>query len=134
MEVQVKYRGNVQFEITARGHSLQSDQPVAMGGHDQGMTPPELFLASLGSCAGYYAAAYLRKKGLDAQGTVIRVTAEKAGPPARLDRFIIEVSVPAELSETTLAGLDDSVHRCLIHNTLISPPSIEIRVLQTAVI
>jgi hypothetical protein len=30
-----------------------SDQPVENGGDDSAMTPPELFLASLGSCAAF---------------------------------------------------------------------------------
>jgi uncharacterized OsmC-like protein len=29
---------------------------VDTGGFDEGMTPPELLLTSLGSCAGFYAA------------------------------------------------------------------------------
>jgi uncharacterized OsmC-like protein len=64
MEVTVEHLGSVQFEIRARQHTIACDQPEASGGFDEGMTPPELMLASLGSCAGYYVAQYLRKKGL----------------------------------------------------------------------
>jgi putative redox protein len=57
----VKPTGNgVQLEAEARGHRLLSDQPLSNGGDDAGMTPPELMLASLGTCAGYYALQYLR--------------------------------------------------------------------------
>lgn len=129
MEVQVKHLGAMQFEIFARGHSVISDQPVEAGGHDEGMTPPEFLLASLGSCAGFYAAAYLRKKGLATEGTHVRVNAEKAGPPARLDSFTIEVTAPIELSEADCAGVKDAVHRCLIHNTMLATPSLRIEVL-----
>jgi putative redox protein len=55
MEVTVEHLGAVQFQIKTRGHSIVSDQP-ASGGFDAGMTPPELLLASLGSCAGFCAA------------------------------------------------------------------------------
>jgi uncharacterized OsmC-like protein len=128
MEVHIKHLGDVQFEIAARGHILMSDQPTESGGHDEGMTPPELFLASLGSCAGYYAAAYLRKKGIATQGTEVHVTAGKAGPPARLDDFRIEVTVPVALSDADRAGVEDAVHRCLIHNTLLFPPTMSVEV------
>ena len=47
MEVLVEHLGSVQFEITARQHRVVSDQPVEQGGFDEGMTPPELMLASL---------------------------------------------------------------------------------------
>ena len=55
MEIKVEHLGSLQFQMKTRGHCIVSDQPVEQGGYDEGMTPPELFLASIGSCAGYYA-------------------------------------------------------------------------------
>jgi len=126
IEVNVKLQADVRFELSARKHTLICDQPQENGGEDEGMTPPELLLASLGSCAAFYAAAYLRKKGLPRDGVTVRVTAEKAGPPARLDQFKIEVHVPLALSEADRTGMDQAVHHCLIHNTLLHSPSIAI--------
>jgi uncharacterized OsmC-like protein len=54
---------------------------VGTGGFDEGMTAPELLLASLGSCAGFYAAQYLRKHKLATEGTRVRVTCEKVKDP-----------------------------------------------------
>lgn len=128
MEVSVEHLGSVQFEIRARSHVIVSDQPVENFGHDEGMTPPELFLASLGSCAGFYAAQYLRKHRLATQGTKVRVTADKVKDPARIDNFRIEVEVSGELSDAHRAGVEEAVHHCLIHNTLLHPPKIEIEI------
>jgi len=131
MEVLVEHLGDVQFEITAREHKIVSDQPTASGGFDEGMTPPELFLASLGSCAGFYAAMYLRKHKLATEGTRVRVKAEKFTGPARLDDFTIQVEVPASLADAHKAGVEEAVHHCLIHNTLLHPPAIKIAVSST---
>lgn len=128
LEVTVEHLGAVQFEIKARGHSVVSDQPAENGGFDEGMTPPELMLASLGSCAGFYAADYLKRQKLSVAGTRVRVTAEKAKNPGRLDNFTIEVEVAAELSEEHLKGVEEAVHRCMIHNTLTHPPTIALAV------
>ena len=133
LEVSVEHLGAVQFEVKTRGQSLVSDQPEASGGFDEGMTPPELMLASLGSCAGFYAVDYLKRQNISVQGTRVRVTAEKAKNPARLDDFHIEVDVPAELSEEHRKGVEEAVHRCLIHNTLLHPPKIELEVKSTTV-
>jgi putative redox protein len=133
MEVTVEHLGAVQFAIKAREHSIVSDQPAENGGFDEGMTPPELFLSSLGSCAGFYAAQYLKKKGLAAEGTVVRVFAEKAMHPARLDNFKIEVDVPAAVDEEQRKGVEEAVHHCLIHNTLQHPPTITLDVRPAAV-
>jgi uncharacterized OsmC-like protein len=92
------------------------------------MTPPELLLAALGSCAAYYAVAYLKKKGLAAPGTRVSVTADKVPNPARMDNFQIALSVPIDLSDEHRAGLEQAVHHCLIHNTLLHPPSIALTI------
>lgn len=128
MEVLVEHLGGVQFEIKARQHTIACDQPEENGGFDEGMTPPELLLASLGSCAGYYAAQYLRKHKLATEGTLVRISAEKAKDPARMDNFRIEVEVPGEFSEKHRDGIEEAIHHCLIHNTLLHPPTITLDV------
>ena len=130
MEVTVEHLGAVQFEIKARQHTISCDQPAENGGYDEGMTPPELLLASLGSCAGFYAAQYLRKHKLAEEGTRVRVTADQVKDPARVDNFRIEIETPIELTEQHRAGVERAVHHCLIHNTLLQPPKIRIVVKQ----
>ena len=97
MEVTIEYLGAVQFEVRARTHTIICDQPLENGGFDEGITPPELMLASLGTCAGYYAAVYLTARQLPTSGMQIRVTAEKAKSPARLGCFRVEVHLPAAI-------------------------------------
>jgi putative redox protein len=125
MEVEVLHRGEVKFEAIARGHHVICDQPQLNGGHDSGMTPPEFLLVSLGTCAGFYAAQYLKTRSLPADGLRIKVTAEKAAQPARLGRFQIEVTIP-DLDPRHEAGILRAVKACLIHNTLLNVPAIDI--------
>jgi len=125
MEITVDYLGDVKFEATARGHRLACDQPPEDAGTDAGMAPPEFLLVSLGTCAGYYAARYLCARSLPSDGLKVRVSAEKsADRPMRLVSFRIEVRVPP-LEERHREGVLRAVKSCLIHNTLLSPPSIE---------
>jgi uncharacterized OsmC-like protein len=132
MEVSVEHLGGVQFEIKARQHTIVCDQPSENGGYDEGMTPPELLLASLGSCAGFYTAVYLKKHKLATEGTRVHATAEKAKAPARLEDFRITVQVPAEFSDDHKRGIEEAVHQCLIHNTLLNPPKIGLEVRRVA--
>jgi len=128
MEVIVEHLGAVQFEIKARQHRIVCDQPIEYGGFDEGVTPPELLLASLGSCAGYYAAQYLKKHQLATEGTIVRVSAEKTPNPRRLNNFRIRVEIPSGIGVEHRAGVNEAVRHCLIHNTLINPPSVSLEV------
>ena len=124
MQVTIKHIKRVKFSIQARSHTILCDQPIENEGDDAGMTPPELMLASLGSCAAFYAVQYLKARNLAETGVEVSVTADKLMQPHRLGNFKVNVVCPVSLTEDQNAGIMRAVHRCLIHNTLLSPPEI----------
>lgn len=126
MEVKISHLDRVKFAIQTRSHTILCDQPAENNGEDSGMTPPELMLASLGSCAAYYAVEYLKTRKLAETGVEVSITAEKLKQPARLGNFNIKVECPVPLTDEQKQGLMRSVHHCLIHNTLLAPPEINI--------
>lgn len=126
MQVKVEQLENVKFVVHARHHSLICDQPVENGGTDEGLTPPEFLLSSLGSCALFYAVQYLKARNLATEGVEAVINAEKLNHPTRLGNFNIDVHCPVSLSEEQQVGLVRSVHSCLVHNTLMSVPEISI--------
>ena len=132
MEVTAKFLDGSKFEVQARTHRVICDQPADSGGSDSGMTPPEFLLTSLASCAAYYAAQYLKARHLPAEDLQVRVSAEKAQQPARLDRFKIEVETHG-LDQRHQDGILRAAKACLIHNTLLGQPSIEVVVHEAGV-
>ncbi len=126
MEVKITHLDRVKFAIQSRSHTILCDQPAENGGEDSGMTPPELLLASLGSCAAFYAVQYLKTRNLAETGVEVTVTAEKLKQPVRIGNFRVHVACLISLTEEQTEGLMRSVHHCLIHNTLLTPPEIVI--------
>lgn len=86
---------------------------------------------SLGTCAGFYAAQYLKTRNLPSGGLEVAVRAEKARQSALVGQFRIEVSV-SNLESRPEQGILRAVKACLIHNTLLNAPSIETVVRTTA--
>src|SRR5689334_15115817 len=127
MQSITRYLDGKTFETTVGMHRIITDQPVSQGGANAGPTPPELLLASLGSCAGHYAVEYLRARSLPPIGLEIRVSAAKGADPPRLASFIVEVILPG-IDERHRQGLLRAVKTCLIHNTLQTNPSMELEV------
>ena len=126
LEVITKHLGAVQFELSARNHRIYCDQPIQNGGFDEGMTPPELMLASLGACAGYYAVDYLKRSRLPEEGVSVRTTAEKVLGLPRLDSIHVELECPGVVEERHQEGIVEAVRKCLIHNTLLHAPKIRV--------
>jgi uncharacterized OsmC-like protein len=133
MDVQVTYQDGVQFHARCRGHEILSDQPLDNHGQDEGMTPPEWFLSSLGACVGFYAVKYLETRQLDTQGLAISVTADKTENPVRIDNILIQITTPTALDARHQKGLERAVDACIIHNTLTHPPTMTTEILPVAI-
>ena len=131
MDVNVRYLGGKMFEMTARGHRVLADQPFDNKGTDAAMTPPEMFLSSLGACAAYYAAEYLNARNLPAAALQVRVSADKGDRPVRITYLEVEVIAPG-LDERHREGLRRAVDLCLIKNTLVKAPDIKLDIVSSA--
>jgi len=125
MEVQVRHVTGKRFEAEAGSHVVECDQPIAQGGSDCAMTPPELLLSAMGFCAMHYACEYLRSRNLPMADLQVHVTAEKGGHPVRLTEIGISVESPG-LDASQRERLIRAVDTCLLHQTFLHPPAIKI--------
>jgi putative redox protein len=131
MEVTVRYAGGKKFEMRARHHHVFADQPFDNDGTDTAMTPTELFLSSLGACAADCAEEYVRARGLPDEDLEIRLSAAKGEKLVRITTLRLDVIAPG-LNQRHRDGILRAVDACLLKNTLIAPPRIEVRVVASA--
>ncbi|WXG47484.1 MAG: OsmC family protein [Candidatus Atabeyarchaeum deiterrae] len=117
---------NVKFEAECRGHKLTLDQPVEDGGSDAGMTPVELFVASLGSCIGYFAVVFCQRRKIPPAGMNVKLDWESAEDPHRIGSIDVVINLSARLGEKERAGLLRMVEGCTVHNTLKNKPNVKI--------
>jgi len=114
----------MKFRAQVRGHEILSDQPAGKG-EDSGPTPPELLIASLGTCIGVYAAAFAQRHAISLEGMKIEMGWGRAENPTRIGEIRAKLLLPNEVPERYHDGLLKSAASCLIHNTLTHPPQIE---------
>ncbi|MBI4833375.1 MAG: OsmC family protein [Planctomycetes bacterium] len=127
MEMNVSYKGGIRFDVSVRGHNIIVDQPKEQGGKDEGPTPPELFIASLGTCIGVYAVWYCQKHKIPYEGMKVSMTwAKSTNPPARIDMIDATISLPGGCPEEHKKGLHEQAEKCMVHNTIMQTPEINI--------
>jgi putative redox protein len=129
MSLRVTFRGGYQFDITSRGHTVITDQPAEDGGRDAGMTPVDLFVASLGTCVGYFVARYCARHQIPSEGLSIEADWSYAEQPHRVGAVELRVHVSAQLTPTQEQALLKVAHGCTVHQSLIAPPKVDIQLI-----
>lgn len=124
-QIRVRHLRNDEYGIRLRGHELHTDQPE----HDQGMSPAELFVASLAASAAHFAGRFLLRHNLSRSGltVIVRYGLAHNGRP-RIAAVRLSVHTGHLLDTRRRAALHRVVDHCTVHNTLQDPPEIEIRV------
>jgi len=123
------YKGEMLFESKLGNHSLIIDVPASMGGKDRGPTPPELFVASLGSCVGAFVAQYCGRTGIDASEMTVDVTFDKLESPTRLTNLKVRVELPHGQCADRQAAIRRVAEHCPVHETIVTLEGIEIDIL-----
>ncbi|MBV6395987.1 MAG: hypothetical protein HFACDABA_01575 [Anaerolineales bacterium] len=126
MEMIIDFPGGARVDAHFRGHRLATDQPAGGGGADSAPTPFEVFLASIGTCAGIYILGFCRQRGLPTEG--IRILQRNHFNPVSgmTDRIELEIQVPPRFPKHYRDALIRSADLCKVKKTLEQPPLFEI--------
>jgi len=126
MEMNIKLLGGKKVSADFKGLSIATDQPKDSGGEGSAPTPFDLFLASLGTCAGFYIQSFCQKRGIPADGIAILQRMEFEEPSHMVRQVSIEVSLPKGFPEKYRDGLLAAANLCLVKKHLQEPPRIEL--------
>lgn len=117
-------------EITAGGHNLVADEPVAAGGTDRGPGPYDLLMAALGSCMSMTIGLYARTRKWPLETVVVRLTHSRVyakdcldcvvRDDTLLDRIDTAVQLSGALTAEQERKLMEVAHKCPVHRTLKS--------------
>jgi len=115
------------YHIRIGDHEVTVDQPLEQGGTDEGPTPTELFVASLASCAAFFAGRFLRRHlGRDQQFGVDCRYHMSYDAPSRVSSVHLDLVLPPDLPEAVRDGALRAAERCTVHNSIERRPTIRI--------
>jgi putative redox protein len=113
--------------IDAGGHMLVSDEPLEVGGTDEGATPYDLILAALGACTAITLRMYADRKRWPLEEVTVRLRHGRSHAaddmqcedrPMRLDHIERTLELSGPLTQDQRVRLAEIAERCPVHRTL----------------
>ena len=127
MELNIRFPGGLAVEADLEGFTIRTDQPETVGGGGSAPSPFDLFLASLGTCAGYYALRFCQARGLPTEDVTLKLTAEKDPAVKRVTRVEIEIELPPDFPDRYREAIVRATDQCSVKKHLLEPPKIEVK-------
>ena len=99
MEMKINLPGGKKVEAQFKSFTVITDQPEKLGGNGTAPSPTELFLASIGTCAGYFAMIFCEKRNLNMDGLDMKVDFIANRKTYMIEKVVIDVSLPVDFPE-----------------------------------
>lgn len=124
--MEITFPGGVAVAARHNDFTILTDQPAASGGANSAPSPFDLFLASLGTCAGFFALRFCQQRELDTTGLRLTLTTERDDAAHRLTLVRIVLDLPAGFPEKYHAAILKATDQCAVKRAIDHPPRFEV--------
>ncbi|MCW3124690.1 MAG: OsmC family peroxiredoxin [Bacteroidetes bacterium] len=117
-------RDHYLVHIQAGKHAIIADEPVEVGGADQGPDPYQLLASALGACTCATVRMYADRKGIALDGLKVDITLTR-DLEKNTTNIHRDITLMGSLGSDDRDKLLDIANKCPIHKILTNPINIE---------
>jgi ribosomal protein S12 methylthiotransferase accessory factor len=122
MEMIIDFPGGARVDAHFGEFTVKTDQPP----NSSAPTPFDVFLSSIGTCAGIYVLGFCRQRGLSTEG--MRIIQQVARDPQTglIGRISLDIKLPAGFPEKYRQAVIQSAQHCAVKKHMEHPPAFDI--------
>jgi putative redox protein len=120
--MEVTFDGGKVITAYINGHTIRTDQSLDNGGGNTAPAPFELFLASIGTCAGIYVKSFCDRRHIPADGIRIIQTIEFDEVKKVPGVISLDIQLPNDFPEKYREAVINAAELCLVKKTISSQP------------
>ncbi len=124
--MEITFDGGKVVTAHSHGHQIKTDQPVSSGGENSAPSPFELYLASIGTCAGIYVKMFCDNRKIPTDKIKIIQNNEfdkETGLPVNIT---IDIQLPSDFPEKYKAAVLSAAALCKVKRSIASPPEFNV--------
>lgn len=126
MKMEIFYEDNKKVNASFNGHIIKTDQPENAGGDNSAPSPFDLFLSSIGTCAGFYVKSFCDQRNIPSDNIKIVQSMNFNHETHLISDINIDIQLPLEFPEKYRSAVIASANLCTVKKHLINPPKLEV--------
>ena len=124
--MEVTFDGDKVITAHLNGQIIRTDQPLANGGSNSAPAPFDLFLASIGTCAGIYVKSFCDRRQISTEGMKIIQTMEFDNEKKTPSLFKLDIQLPSGFPEKYQEAVINAAELCLVKKTINNQPEFQV--------
>jgi ribosomal protein S12 methylthiotransferase accessory factor len=124
--MEITFNGGKVVVAKLGDHVIATDQPTDNGGGNTAPAPFDLYLASIGTCAGIYVKSFCDRREIPAQGIKIIQHVEYDMEKRIPSRISLDIQVPADFPDKYRDSLINVAELCAVKKSIMNPPEFSI--------
>jgi putative redox protein len=131
MNMEISFPGGERVEAKYGRFTIKTDQPAADGGSGSAPSPLDLFLASIGTCTGFYVLSFCLRNNIPTEN--MRLTARFQRNPGThlVENVHIDINIPKDFPEKYKNAVVKAADLCSVKKHLQNPPTIETKLISS---
>ena len=127
MDMEVYFPGNKKVYASYKGFTVETDQPAGAGGDGTALAPFDLFLVSLGTCAGIFVLQFMQQRNLSTDGAGLTMRIVERDPESHLiTKIDLEIKLPADFPEKYREAIIRTAELCTVKRHIERPPAFNV--------
>jgi ribosomal protein S12 methylthiotransferase accessory factor len=124
----ITFDGNKRISAHIREFTIHTDQQEKDGGENTAPSPLEHFLAAIGTCAGFYVAAFCQSRSISTDNMSIVQTIFRNDTTHMVDKITLDIVLPPDFPEKYIAAVIKAADTCSVKKHLLAPPEIQVNI------
>ncbi|HAQ65921.1 MAG TPA: osmotically inducible protein C [Bacteroidales bacterium] len=124
MDMIISFEGKAKVNADYHGMTIHTDQPLPSG-DGSAPAPFDLFLASIGTCAGIYVKSFCDQRGIPTDNIRIVQSIGFDKVNHLVSNIKLDIQLPASFPEKYRAAVLNAADICAVKRHLQNPPKIE---------
>lgn len=126
--MEIYFEGRKKVNANYKGIVIKTDQSVEAGGDGSAPAPFDLFLASVGTCAGIYVKSFCDQRGIPTEDIRIYQSLNYNMDKKLIGEINLDIKLPPDFPEKYRDAVINAANLCAVKKHFLDPPQINVRI------